>query len=177
MVSTFSITLNRHALLLRSIAALFYHAQSPLRTSGAGLRATARRALHAPQSSSTTSGIWDRTLIGASRYHQLRRRLDTRCVFALTRDGGAGRDRTDDLKLAKLPLSQLSYGPILLRSNAATHRRCWLTGSRLTRLGACLNCLTQSRSMHAKSMVGLGRLELPTSRLSSARSNQLSYRP
>ena len=27
-------------------------------------------------------------------------------------DGGAGRDRTDDLKLAKLPLSQLSYGPI-----------------------------------------------------------------
>ncbi len=27
------------------------------------------------------------------------------------------------------------------------------------------------------SMVGLGRLELPTSRLSSARSNQLSYKP
>jgi hypothetical protein len=25
--------------------------------------------------------------------------------------GGAGRDRTDDLKLAKLALSQLSYGP------------------------------------------------------------------
>ena len=29
------------------------------------------------------------------------------------RAGGAGRDRTDDLKLAKLPLSQLSYGPEL----------------------------------------------------------------
>jgi hypothetical protein len=28
-----------------------------------------------------------------------------------------------------------------------------------------------------KMMVGLGRLELPTSRLSSARSNQLSYKP
>ena len=27
------------------------------------------------------------------------------------KDGGASRDRTDDLKLAKLPLSQLSYGP------------------------------------------------------------------
>ena len=27
--------------------------------------------------------------------------------------GGAGRDRTDDLKLAKLPLSQLSYSPII----------------------------------------------------------------
>ena len=29
-----------------------------------------------------------------------------------TPDGGAGRDRTDDLKLAKLALSQLSYGPL-----------------------------------------------------------------
>ena len=28
------------------------------------------------------------------------------------KDGGADRDRTDDLKLAKLPLSQLSYGPV-----------------------------------------------------------------
>ena len=27
-------------------------------------------------------------------------------------DGGASRNRTDDLKLAKLALSQLSYGPI-----------------------------------------------------------------
>ena len=59
--------------------------------------------------------------------------------------GGARRDRTDDLMLAKHALSQLSYGP-------------WDTSS-----------LTV--------MVGLGRLELPTSRLSSARSNQLSYKP
>ena len=29
----------------------------------------------------------------------------------LERSGGARRDRTDDLKLAKLALSQLSYGP------------------------------------------------------------------
>ncbi len=28
--------------------------------------------------------------------------------------GGANRDRTDDLKLAKLALSQLSYGPDLI---------------------------------------------------------------
>jgi hypothetical protein len=35
-------------------------------------------------------------------------------------------------------------------------------------------CATQSRR---RSVVGLGRLELPTSRLSSARSNQLSYKP
>jgi hypothetical protein len=32
---------------------------------------------------------------------------------APTKSGGARRDRTDDLKLAKLPLSQLSYGPKL----------------------------------------------------------------
>jgi hypothetical protein len=55
--------------------------------------------------------------------------------------GGADRDRTDDLKLAKLPLSQLSYGPI----------PSW--------------------------MVGPGRLELPTLRLSGVRSNHLSYGP
>lgn len=34
-----------------------------------------------------------------------------------------------------------------------------------------------SRSSEARRLVGLGRLELPTSRLSSARSNQLSYKP
>jgi hypothetical protein len=32
--------------------------------------------------------------------------------------GGASRDRTDDLKLAKLALSQLSYGPMAMRG-------CW----------------------------------------------------
>jgi hypothetical protein len=32
-------------------------------------------------------------------------------------NGGASRDRTDDLKLAKLPLSQLSYGPDQRRRN------------------------------------------------------------
>jgi hypothetical protein len=38
--------------------------------------------------------------------------------------------------------------------------------------------LTQQRKTATmKMMVGLGRLELPTSRLSSARSNQLSYKP
>ena len=68
------------------------------------------------------------------------------------RNGGARRDRTDDLKLAKLPLSQLSYGPVSPTSFEAILG----TGSNL---------------------VGLGRLELPTSRLSSARSNQLSYKP
>jgi hypothetical protein len=58
------------------------------------------------------------------------------------RPGGARRDRTDDLLLAKQALSQLSYGPV-----------------------------------RPPTMVGLGRLERPTSPLSGVRSNHLSYRP
>jgi hypothetical protein len=34
--------------------------------------------------------------------------------------GGASRDRTDDLKLAKLALSQLSYGPARMFINVRT---------------------------------------------------------
>ncbi len=59
--------------------------------------------------------------------------------------GGADRIRTDDIQLAKLALSQLSYSPF---SDAGP-----------------------------PAGVGLGRFELPTSRLSGVRSNQLSYRP
>ena len=36
---------------------------------------------------------------------------------------------------------------------------------------------TTFAALRARRLVGLGRLELPTSRLSSARSNQLSYKP
>ena len=44
-----------------------------------------------------------------------------RAAFAATRrlhHGGADRDRTDDLKLAKLALSQLSYGPAFAKASA-----------------------------------------------------------
>ena len=44
--------------------------------------------------------------------------------FRTKADGGARRDRTDDLKLAKLALSQLSYGPVvqpLGRVRSRTH--------------------------------------------------------
>ena len=75
------------------------------------------------------------------------------------RSGGARRDRTDDLLLAKQALSQLSYGPV--RGQATGDRgQISLSAVRLRLI-----------------MVGLGRFELPTSRLSSARSNQLSYKP
>src|SRR5215217_3994596 len=74
--------------------------------------------------------------------------------------GGARRDRTDDLMLAKHALSQLSYGPV-------PEDECMMSdGAHLVK--------EKTRSIK---VVGLGRLELPTSRLSSARSNQLSYKP
>ena len=65
--------------------------------------------------------------------------------------GGGERDRTDDLMLAKHALSQLSYAP----------------GTRSP----------PSPQTRKEAMVGQGGLEPPTSRLSSARSNQLSYKP
>src|SRR5580693_3838290 len=75
-----------------------------------------------------------------------------------SRDGGADRDRTDDLRLARAALSQLSYSP-LVPGHAPVHLS------------------PASRRPAALIMVGLGRFELPTSRLSGVRSNQLSYRP
>src|SRR5215472_18968063 len=68
-----------------------------------------------------------------------------------SKSGGARRDRTDDLLLAKQALSQLSYGPDR-------------------------DQIPEIRFQYLE-LVGLGRFELPTSRLSSARSNQLSYKP
>ena len=76
--------------------------------------------------------------------------------------GGARRDRTDDLLLAKQALSQLSYGPA---GGQNMDDRGW-KGIRRRSSVVCRVI-----------MVGLGRFELPTSRLSSARSNQLSYKP
>jgi hypothetical protein len=73
-------------------------------------------------------------------------------MFPLDRGpGGARRDRTDDLMLAKHALYQLSYGPKARASPGSIVRR--------------------------QEVVGPGRLELPTLRLSGVRSNQLSYGP
>jgi hypothetical protein len=88
-------------------------------------------------------------------------------------DGGADRDRTDDLKLAKLALSQLSYGPgfqnelaqVLLRQGFGGHP------SLSAKAGVPPPAAEQRR------VVGPGRVERPTSRLSGVRSNHLSYEP
>jgi hypothetical protein len=92
--------------------------------------------------------------------------------------GGARRDRTDDLMLAKHALSQLSYGPVSLETIGAPLHACELCRARFASL---MGASSAARLRHAepagRSVVGLGRLELPTSRLSSARSNQLSYKP
>ena len=77
-------------------------------------------------------------------------------------DGGARRDRTDDLMLAKHALYQLSYGPSLPK--------------RPVQLGAVID-LSSARPRVTLSVVGPGGLEPPTSRLSGVCSNQLSYRP
>ena len=91
------------------------------------------------------------------------KRSETRCCASLNPTpfafsclnerwvGGADRDRTGDPLLAKQVLSQLSYSPVLVDTN-------------------------ESHGDGAN-VVGLGRVELPTSALSGLRSNQLSYRP
>ena len=45
------------------------------------------------------------------KYKGVRRSCLVFAVSSVAGFGGADRDRTDDLKLAKLALSQLSYGP------------------------------------------------------------------
>jgi hypothetical protein len=77
---------------------------------------------------------------------------ENRAQIAGAPNGGARRDRTDDLMLAKHALSQLSYSPV---------------GDIGPRFSV----------FRLPTLVGLGGLEPPTSRLSSARSNQLSYKP
>ena len=126
--------------------------------------------------------------------------------------GGARRDRTDDLMLAKHALSQLSYGPFGVCAppargpsrqlgqkpvaGRASSDALW--PSRLANLRFAANPPARSaasanarrarrresqargrarRRLRLNKMVGLGGLEPPTSRLSSARSNQLSYKP
>jgi hypothetical protein len=94
--------------------------------------------------------------------------------------GGARRDRTDDLLLAKQALSQLSYGPLFsgtlkVGAKAGLPSRSSRAASPPSPFRA--SARQPSPRLRERRLVGLGRFELPTSRLSSARSNQLSYKP
>ncbi len=123
---------------------------------------------------------------GRTRSNTIARRGKTKT------SGGARRDRTDDLLLAKQALSQLSYGPVrgqrtdrLKGKSVVCHLEMAPTEigmpSRSSRRLAPPAFATLRRgslpSLRERRLVGLGRFELPTSRLSSARSNQLSYKP
>ena len=76
--------------------------------------------------------------------------------------GGGKRIRTADHLVANQALSQLSYTPVKLRIPDI--------GLRI------LNSAFRIRQSAIR-LVGLGRFELPTSRLSGVRSSHLSYRP
>jgi hypothetical protein len=105
--------------------------------------------------------------------------------------GGAERDRTADPLLAKQVLSQLSYSPIQVLhqtasqpSGSANNQASVLPVSHQTgaephapRGAARPQRRKAARQRQDKTMVGPGRLELPTPRLSSVCSNRLSYGP
>ena len=56
------------------------------------------------------------------------RAMPAKPVSSSLETGGAYRDRTDDLKLAKLALSQLSYGPVLVELDKLYTRKGCCTG-------------------------------------------------
>jgi hypothetical protein len=108
--------------------------------------------LHATQARSEISAFAD--MLKNQFQSPSTRQLETQSRAGLLRcpskrNGGADRDRTDDILLAKQALSQLSYSPMPETSIADP----------------------------CEIVVGLDRLELSTSPLSGVRSSQLSYRP
>ena len=108
---------------------------------------------------------------------------------AAPRAGGGERIRTADPLLAKQVLSQLSYTPgseVGGRTTNLRRRMVYLSSvvcplSRMTddghQMTDGLSVLRRLSSVLRQGLVGRGGLEPPTSRLSSARSNQLSYQP
>lgn len=118
--------------------------------------------------------------------------------------GGAERDRTADPLLAKQVLSQLSYSPIQvlpdgkavriseqhearpsskpkIHHQTVSHPRSKASQGQTAVADHSARrpqrSIQRMRQREDKTMVGPGRLELPTPRLSSVCSNQLSYGP
>ena len=97
---------------------------------------------------------------------------------AAARTSGDDRARTGNLRLAKPALSQLSYVPNalmidkgywMIHQSASVRSRHAVHPPRRQ--------IINYQSSIINSEMGPGRLELPTSRLSGVRSNQLSYEP
>src|SRR5229473_3485627 len=63
------------------------------------------------------------------------------------------------------------------KTNASCRAPCALAFARATAQQPSFKRACRAKAAEQRRLVGLGRLELPTSRLSSARSNQLSYKP
>ena len=149
-----------HELYVREERTLIQKDQLASRSCQRCLRSGSHRHCCGSAGDCSRAYAWSRSPLHDVRQHA-RFVDDEACGMAFTdeqkpgvlhaRSGGARRDRTDDLLLAKQALSQLSYGP-----------GPWQYAHRIP---------------DSIGVVGLGRLELPTSRLSSARSNQLSYKP
>ena len=94
--------------------------------------------------------------------------------------GGGDRARTDDPLLAKQVLSQLSYTPDGCAAAIARQAKPKVWPKAATAAdpacGVCFaNACRRGASSSEAPVVGQGGFEPPTSRLSSARSNQLSY--
>ena len=101
---------------------------------------------------STVKDLWNELV--RSRARLLRTGASNLVRFlGRLRPGGDERNRTVDLRLAKPALSQLSYIP------------------------ACCALRAGRGRPREFAVVGPSRIELPASRLSGARSNQLSYGP
>ncbi len=115
----------------------------------------------------------------ASGGHPASPRAQSCEAHSAKQDGGARRDRTDDLMLAKHALYQLSYGPSFARARPELRRAGPPLSEAFFPCGvAGVGRASSSKAPRARrTMVGPGRLELPTSRLSGVRSNQLSYGP
>ena len=111
------------------------------------------------------------------------------CCVCDKANGGARRDRTDDLLNANQALSQLSYGPSFVSEITVSHpgrtggedhgerfRR--PVGGAAQVIGADFRAvMTEAVRSVRHNMVGTGGLEPPTSRLSGVCSNHLSYVP
>ena len=75
-------------------------------------------------------------------------------------------------------LRPLGFGAAAFTSPSRAKAICWLAEPKLALAGeGCMLAGRAEARVGGRRLVGLGRLELPTSPLSGARSSHLSYRP